>query len=275
MLTPVGPARQPAGCGLRRRLFGTWPSRAPAAPRAGSATGRHAAWPRAAESAPQLTACRSAGAAESAGPECRGPARAAGQPAELDARGAGTCPPGPALPALRAAGQPAELDARGAGTCPPGPAPSGGAMPARRHCGRVASASRSWFANAARHMARAVPPQPCSSAPPVLLGTETVTQPPRDWPYAPGFATPHAVSPPATATASAPAAAIVSLRRPGGRDRGGVRGRRRGGPAGFAGASCMTASVESGRRQPGGPFLTSAAGCCVPDPDTAFMQLYG
>lgn len=59
---------------------------------------------------------------------------------------------------------------------------AGGVIPARRHCGRVSRSSLLCWVNARRHMARAPSPQACSTAPPVLLGSTTVTHPLADRP---------------------------------------------------------------------------------------------
>src|SRR5690349_87772 len=67
-------------------------------------------------------------------------------------------------------------------------------MPAATHSGRVSIAIRLSAVDADRHMARAWSPQACITAPPVVLGTVTVTQPSREWRYRPGSVTAQAVT---------------------------------------------------------------------------------
>src|SRR5450755_986491 len=57
---------------------------------------------------------------------------------------------------------------------------AGGVIPASLHCCRVSRTATPWLAYALWHIVRAVDPHPCSSAPPVVLGTLTVTQPLRE-----------------------------------------------------------------------------------------------
>src|SRR6516162_1659259 len=88
-----------------------------------------------------------------------------------------------------------------------------GPRPARRHCGRVSSESLSWCRKAAWHIATALAPHACSSAPPVLLAAETVTQPLRDCPYPPGLTAAQMPRPTSPATIRAPTSAMPRLSR--------------------------------------------------------------
>jgi hypothetical protein len=88
-----------------------------------------------------------------------------------------------------------------------------GPRPASRHCGLVSSESLSSWSNAARHIATALDPHACTSAPPVELAAVTVTQPSWDGPYSPGRTAVQMPTPADTAKTRPPTMARPRLSR--------------------------------------------------------------
>jgi len=104
-----------------------------------------------------------------------------------------------------------------AGYPPPGLADAfeagAGPRPARRHCGLVSSESLSSWENADWHIATALEPHACTSAPPVELAAVTVTQPSCDGPYSPGRTAAQMPTPADTARTRPPTMARPRLSR--------------------------------------------------------------